>query len=138
MPLIAIDVIRGHDETHLTTLLDGIHAAVVEAFAVPDTDRYQVLTQHEPSEIRASDTGLGYTRGRDLTIIHVVSKARSEAAKQRLYALIAQNLHERLGISGDDIVVAINENTGADWSFGRGRAQFLTGDLLDVPTGTTK
>lgn len=133
MPFIAVDVIRGHDETHLTALLDGVHDAVVEALAVPDTDRYQILTQHEPFEIRAQDTGLGYTRSQNLTMIRVISKARPEAAKQRLYALIAQNLHERLGIGGDDIIVSIAENTGADWSFGRGRAQFLTGDLPDTP-----
>ncbi|MCE0764946.1 tautomerase family protein [Pseudonocardia kujensis] len=138
MPLIAVDVIRGHDETHLTTLLDGIHDAVVEALAVPDTDRYQILTQHEPLEIRALDTGLGYTRSQNLTIIRVISKARPEAAKQRLYALIAQNLHARLGIGGDDIIISIAENTDADWSFGGGRAQFLTGDLPNTPDESTK
>ncbi|TDD41346.1 tautomerase family protein [Saccharopolyspora elongata] len=138
MPLIVVDVIRGHDETRLTTLLDGIHAAVVEAFAVPETDLYQVLTQHEPFELRALDTGLGYTRTRDLTIIRVISKARPETAKQRLYELIAENLHERIGLDGDDLVVSIVENGAADWSFGRGRAQFLTGDLPDTAPESTK
>lgn len=75
MPLIVVDTIRGHEESRLTAVLDGIHDAVVEAFSVPATDLYQVLTQHEPFELRALDTGLGYTRSRDLTIVRVISKA---------------------------------------------------------------
>lgn len=138
MPLIIVDVIRGHDEAHLTSLLDGIHDAVVEALEVPSTDRYQVLTQHEPFEIRALDTGLGYVRSQDLTIIRVISKARPEAAKQRLYGLITKNLQTRLAIDGDDVIVAVVENSDADWSFGRGHAQFLTGELAGDATSAKK
>lgn len=96
---------------------------------MPESDLYQLLAQHEPFEIRALDTGLGYTRSQDLTIIRVISKSRPAAAKQRLYELIAENLRARLGISGDDVIVSVIENSDADWSFGHGRAQFLTGDL---------
>lgn len=136
MPMIVIDVVRGQDETYLTSLLDGIHEAVVEAFDVPGADRYQVLNQHEPFELRVLDTGLGYTRSERLTLVRVLSKARPEPAKQRLYELIAQRLEARLGLRGDDLVVTIVENTAADWSFGRGQAQFLTGDLPNAPVAT--
>ena len=129
MPLVLVDVIRGHDEARLRELMDLVHDAVVTAFDVPDTDRYQILTQHEPFEIHALDTGLGFTRTRDLAIIRLVSKQRSEGAKQRLYELIAQHAESRLGISTDDLIVTIVENGAADWSFGQGVAQFLTGDL---------
>ena len=129
MPLINIDVLRGHDEDYLTTLLDGIHDAMVEAFDVPVTDRYQILNQHAPFEMRMLDTGLGYTRSEKLTVIRIVSKARSEEAKRRLYELVVATLGDRLGISGDDVIITITENGDEDWSFGRGRAQFLTGDL---------
>lgn len=129
MPLIVVDVIRGHEESRLTATLDGIHDAVVEAFEVPATDRYQVLTQHEPFEIRALDTGLGLSRTADLTIIRVISKARPQAAKQRLYELIADNLRDRVGIAKQDVIISVVENGDADWSFGQGRAQFLTGEL---------
>ncbi len=45
MPLIiTADVIRGQDKARLDTLLEGIHAAVVEALGVPDTERYRSLT----------------------------------------------------------------------------------------------
>ena len=129
MPLVQIDVIRGHDETYLRDLMTLVHEAVVEAFEVPATDRYQILSQHEPFEICALDTGLGYDRSTQLVIIRVTSKARPEPAKAKLYTLIAESASARLGISGDDIIVTVVENGDADWSFGRGRAQFLTGEL---------
>lgn len=34
-----------------------------------------------------------------------------------------------LGIAPTDLIITVSENTRADWSFGLGRAQFLTGEL---------
>ncbi len=130
MPLAMIDTIRGqYDETQLRTLMDAVQDAVVEAFDVPDTDRYQILTQHEPFELVALDTGLGITRSERLVIVRFVSKARTEDAKVALYRALARHLKDRLDIGGEDLVVSITENGDADWSFGHGTAQFVTGEL---------
>ena len=130
MPMVMVDTIRGeYDETQLRTLLDAVQDAVVEAFDVPETDRYQILTQHEPFELVALDTGLGIERSNRLVMIRLSSKARTQKAKVALYEALARNLADRLDISGSDLVVTINENGDADWSFGHGTAQFLTGDL---------
>lgn len=125
-----IDTIRGqYDETQLRTLMDAVQDAVVEAFDVPDTDRYQILTQHEPFELVALDTGLGISRTERLVIVRFASKARTEDAKVALNRALARNLKDRLDIGGEDLVVSITENGDADWSFGHGTAQFLTGEL---------
>ena len=129
MPLITIDVITGRSREELRTLLDTVHGAMVEAFGVPDSDRYQILTEHEPHQLVARDTGLGLTRTEDLVILRFISRARPEAAKQRLYQLLAAGLESACGLSPDDLIVSITENGGADWSFGGGVAQFLTGAL---------
>lgn len=129
MPLIALDVIRGRDAAQLRTLLDAAHDAMVEGFGVPPTDRYQVLTQHDENELIVEDTGLGFPRSTDLVVIRVTSRARDEAAKQAFYRLLATYLEDRAGVSPDDVVVSLVESGPADWSFGGGIAQFLTGDL---------
>jgi phenylpyruvate tautomerase PptA (4-oxalocrotonate tautomerase family) len=129
MPLTMIDVIRARSDTEIQTLLDSIHTAMVEAFQVPDTDRYQIVTQHEPHEVIALDTGLGMKRTRDLVIVRFVSRERAEEAKQELYRLLATNLQRDCGIDPEDLIVTITENGAADWSFGGGVAQFLTGAL---------
>lgn len=130
MPLVMIDTIRGrYDETELRTIMDAVQDAVVEAFGVPETDRYQILTQHEPFELVALDTGLGIERSERLVIVRLASKQRTQDAKVQLYRLLAENLNDRVGVEGNDLVVSITENGDADWSFGHGTAQFLTGEL---------
>lgn len=129
MPLLAVDVVRGRTEQQLRDLLDVVQSAVVDAFGVPETDRYQVLTQHEPWELVALDTGLGIDRTDGLVVVRVTSRERTEEKKVALYRLLAQRLEERCGVRADDLVVTITENGAADWSFGAGEAQFLTGAL---------
>jgi Tautomerase enzyme len=49
--------------------------------------------------------------------------------KERLYALLAEQLKRDCGLDPADLVVSVSENDDEDWSFGLGRAQFLTGEL---------
>ncbi|MED3881205.1 tautomerase family protein [Priestia megaterium] len=129
MPLLRFDVIEGRDEKELKTLLDATHRAMLEAFGVPERDRYQIVHQHLAHEMIIEDTGLGFERSKDLVIISVTSKQRTEEQKQALYRLIVKELGESCGIQPNDIMISIVENGNADWSFGMGEAQFLTGKL---------
>lgn len=129
MPLIRFDVIEGRDKESLRNLLDASHRAMVKAFGVPERDRYQIVHQHPARELIIEDTGLGFERSENLVIISVTSKQRSEEQKQNLYKLLVQELGESCGIEPNDIMVSIVTNGDADWSFGFGEAQFLTGKL---------
>jgi len=129
MPLLRFDVIEGRDEKELKALLDATHRAILEAFGVPERDRYQIVHQHPAHEMIIEDTGLGFERSKDLVIISVTSKQRTEEQKQALYKLIVKELGESCGIQPNDIMISIVENSNADWSFGMGEAQFLTGKL---------
>jgi phenylpyruvate tautomerase PptA (4-oxalocrotonate tautomerase family) len=129
MPLLYIDLIEGRTPSEVKTLLDAIHDAVVDAFEVPPRDRYQVVPNHPAHEIVAWDTGLGIDRSARLVVVHVVSRRRTREMKEKFYELVAANLAERCGLDPADLVVSITENDDEDWSFGHGRAQFLTGEL---------
>lgn len=129
MPLLYIDLIEGRTPPEVRTLLDAVHESVVDAFGVPPRDRYQVVRSHPAHEIIALDTGLGITRSAQQVIVHVVSRRRTRAMKEKFYELLATNLAERCGVDAADLIVSITENGDEDWSFGHGRAQFLTGEL---------
>ncbi|MDQ0199392.1 tautomerase family protein [Neobacillus ginsengisoli] len=129
MPLIRFDLIQGRDDKALKQLLDASHRAVVKAFGVPERDRYQIINQHSVNELIIEDTGLGFERSRDLVIVSVTSTQRSDQQKKTFYKLLVQELGESCGISPNDIMVSIVTNGAADWSFGFGEAQFLTGKL---------
>lgn len=129
MPLLYIDLIEGRTPSEVRMLLDTIHEAVVDAFGVPERDRYQVVRTHPAHEIVALDTDLDIERTSSLVIVQVVSRRRPRELKQKFYELLASGLSERCGLDPADLVVSVTENEDEDWSFGHGRAQFLTGEL---------
>lgn len=106
MPLLKIHVLKGRTPEEIDRLLDATHEAMVASFKVPSRHRYQILTEHEPSHLRALDTGLDLPRtGRFLL------------------------LERCCGIARSDVMISFTQNSDEDWSFGNGRAQFLTGEL---------
>lgn len=129
MPLLIFDMIEGRTETEITDLMDAAHEAVVEALQVPERDRYQVVNQHKHYEMNISDTGLDIERSEQFVLISVISNKRTYEKKEALYRLLVEKIQERTGISSEDIMINITENTDEDWSFGHGRAQFMTGEL---------
>ncbi len=129
MPLLKFDLVEGRSDAELAALLDAAHQAMVEAFKVPPSDRYQCVTQHRLGELVLHDTGLGFTRGRQVVLLTVVTRPRGAEQKTAFYRLLAQRLEAACGLSPDDLIVSLVENSDADWSFGTGRAQFLTGEL---------
>ena len=129
MPLVRIDCVRGRSADDLRALADTVQEVMREVFAAPPGDRYQVIHQHEPGEIVCEDTGLGIDRSEDVVVIAVTQQGRAREQKEALYATLAQRLDERKQVRREDLIVSLTENTKEDWSFGMGRAQFLTGEL---------
>jgi hypothetical protein len=129
MPLLRFDLIEGRSEAELKTLLDAAHRAMLEAFGVPERDRYQIVTQHPRSEMVIEDTGLGIERSDKIVVLQVTTRKRKKKQKEAFYRLLCEELEKSCGIAPSDVMVALVENGDEDWSFGLGRAQFLTGDL---------
>ncbi|WP_458068268.1 tautomerase family protein [Rhodanobacter sp. BL-MT-08] len=133
MPLVRIDLIEGRTPAQVRLIADLVHEAVVFAFRVPRDDRYQTITEHRPEQLIVLDTGLGISRSSSLVMLSVTSRPRSELEKVNFYQRVCELLHERLDANPGDLVINITTNGAADWSFGHGRAQFLTGELNGGP-----
>lgn len=129
MPLLRFNLIEGRSDDEIKSLLDAAHRAMLAAFKVPERDRYQIVHEHKPSRMIIEDTGLGIPRTDKVVFLQVTSRPRGREAKETFYRLLAEELERKCGIAPSDLVVSIIENTDEDWSFGLGRAQFLTGDL---------
>jgi hypothetical protein len=129
MPLLRFDLIEGRTEAELKTLLDAAHRAMLAAFKVPERDRYQIVHEHKPSAMIIEDTGLGIARTRHVVFLQVTSRPRAPEQRQEFYRLLVEELEKSCGIKPSDVVVSLVTNSDADWSFGHGRAQFLTGEL---------
>jgi hypothetical protein len=49
--------------------------------------------------------------------------------KENFYKMLVRELETTCGLASSDVVVSVVTNSDEDWSFGYGRAQFLTGEL---------
>ncbi|MCE4050904.1 MULTISPECIES: tautomerase family protein [Bacillaceae] len=129
MPLIRFDMYEGRSETEIKKILDVSHRVMVEAFQVPERDRYQIVSQHKSYEMVIEDTGLGFSRSENVLIISVTSRYRTPDQKQTFYKSLTDELERQCGITPNDVMVSFTINNDEDWSFGFGEAQFLTGKL---------
>jgi hypothetical protein len=129
MPLLCFDLVEGRSERQIKRILDVTHEVMVGAFNVPQRDRYQIVREHAPSRMIVEDTGLGIERTPNMLVLQVTTRPRSRAMKQAFYSSLVERLADQCGISPNDVVVTFVTNTDEDWSFGLGRAQFLTGEL---------
>lgn len=129
MPLLRFDLYEGRSEDELKRLLDAVHAAMVEAFGVPERDRYQIVNEHKPSRMIMQDTGLGFERTSNFVFIQVTTTPRSIKMKKAFYRLTVEALERECGIKPTDVMINHVNCAAEDWSFANGVPQFLTGEL---------
>jgi phenylpyruvate tautomerase PptA (4-oxalocrotonate tautomerase family) len=129
MPLLRIDLYKGRTEAERKTLLDALHRAMLAAFKVPERDRYQVVHEHAPATMLMEDTGLDIPRTEKFVFVQVTTRPRTREEKENFYRLVVEDLEKTCGIAPTDVMINMVTCTDEDWSFGLGRAQFLTGDL---------
>lgn len=129
MPLVRIDVNEGRSPERLGEFSKRIHDAILAEYGIPERDYFHIITEHPAGQIFAQDAGLGFERSSGVVMIQIFTQGgRSREAKQSLFAAIAAQLGE-IGVAGEDVFLGYVENTADDWSFGFGRAQYVTGEL---------
>lgn len=129
MPLLKFHIKTGWPQDQIDRLLDTTHKAMVETFKVPERDRYQIVNEHAQSHFRALDTGLGFDRTEKFVLIEIVSRPRVREQKIEFYERLSQDLERECHIAPTDLMFSFLTNSDEDWSFGQGKAQFLTGEL---------
>lgn len=123
MPLVKVQIYKGKSAEYRRAILDGIHAALVEAIKVPESDRMQSILELNPDQFERSAG-----RSENMTLIEIIMfKGRSLEAKKNLYKAIARNLGQSPGISGKDILIVLHEPPMEDWSLRDGLAASDTG-----------
>jgi phenylpyruvate tautomerase PptA (4-oxalocrotonate tautomerase family) len=114
---VRITIRQGRPRAEKQAILDGVHAALVEAFAIPDRDRHQQLI-----ELSADCMEIAPDRTPAFTLVELtVFQGRSLAAKRRLYAAIVRNLARSPGIDPSDVLIVVDEPPLENWGVGGGR-----------------
>ena len=123
MPMSRISLLKGKSPDYVRALGDSLHAAMVEAFNVPPTDRFQVIHQHEPNELifDRDYESEGGPRSDDFVLIAIIAgKPRGTELKQAFYRRLVERLAEAPGINPRDVMVVITTTLGDEWSFSGG------------------
>jgi phenylpyruvate tautomerase PptA (4-oxalocrotonate tautomerase family) len=132
MPLVRIDVQKGRTPEEPRRLADTVQDVMLDVFAAPPGDRYQIITEHAEGQIIAEDTGLGLERTNGIVIIQIFQQGRSTEQKVAAYAELAKRLEADCGVRPEDLIISVMANRHVDWSFGLGQAQFLDSTLTSV------
>ncbi|MDX2101236.1 MAG: tautomerase family protein [Alphaproteobacteria bacterium] len=124
MPLVRFDLAQTLPPERVAALTDALHTALVETCAVPEADRFHIVTRHAPDGLMLDATFPNIPRSAAASVVQVTFRAgRSVDQKRALYRRFA-DLAEAAGHRREDLLVVLTENTSPDWSFGNGIAQY--------------
>jgi 4-oxalocrotonate tautomerase len=92
---------------------------------VPKDDRFQVISEHDPSNFVFDADYLGVHRSHDLVVVQITwNEGRTVDQKRALYKAIADGLHAAIGLRREDVLINLVEVKKENWSFGNGIAQY--------------
>jgi 4-oxalocrotonate tautomerase len=125
MPLVRISLAKGRPAQYRRKAGDAVHRALVETIGVPELDRFELITEHEPGDIVYDSNYLGIARTSDILIIQItLSFGRTLEQKRALYRRIAANLATTVGLRPEDAWINLVEVAKENWSFGNGVASY--------------
>ncbi len=117
MPLVRVSIRTGKSRDYKKAVMDGIHAALVQAFKIPQHDRFQMLQELDTDHFEVPQT-----KTDNMTMIEITAfKGRTAQAKKILYQSIVENLGKSPGISGDDIIIIVHEPPLENWGIRGGK-----------------
>ncbi len=125
MPLVRIDLTRGKSVEFRKTLGEIVYQAMHEVINVPPNDKFQIITEHAAEELNVADKYLGNEYSKDIILIQITLNAgRTVEMKKAFFKRIADDVHARLNVRRDDVVINLVEVAKENWSFGGGIAQY--------------
>lgn len=134
MPISHISLLKGKSPEYLRAVSDSLNQALVEAFDVPVTDRFQFFHQHEPYEMSVDPHYMGGPRTEDFMLINVTAgRPRSPAMKEAFFARLVGLLAVSPGVRPEDVMIVIHNTQPEDWSFSGGTQWKLAAPASQQP-----
>ncbi|WP_109123551.1 tautomerase family protein [Dyella sp. C11] len=125
MPLDRISLRRGKPAKHIAAIRNSVYRAMIEAFNVPQNDRFIVVHQHEAEEFDYDPSYLDIQRTDNLVIIQIAcNNTRTVEQKKAFYQRTAELLSKEPGLRPEDVFINLLETSKENWSFGNGIAQY--------------
>ena len=125
MPLVRIDYRKGIHNDLGNKIGPIVYRSMVETINVPENDNFQIISEHDANGLIYDPDYLGLHRSNGIIIIQVtLNEGRTIEMKKKFYRMVAESLHQELGLSKEDIFINLVEVKKENWSFGNGVAQY--------------
>lgn len=125
MPLVCIALRAGKSVTYRCAIGDGIHRAMVDTLAVPEHDRFQIITEHNADGLIYDPEYLGIGRSEDVVLVQItLSAGRKPKQKRDFFARAVDLLAQDPGLRPQDLFLNLVEVAWENWSFGDGKSQY--------------
>jgi phenylpyruvate tautomerase PptA (4-oxalocrotonate tautomerase family) len=123
MPLVRVSVVREWSAEEKLGIMNAVHAALVDAFGIPEPDRNIRFQRHD-----SSDWLLPPGKSDRYVLVEVFAfQGRSAQAKGELYARMVENL-SAFKIPAGDIFIIVVEQPRENWGIRGGQRA----DLVDL------
>ena len=130
MPVFELRVPAGRFNVEdKNALADACNQALVQGLGVPEGDRFVVISEHGPGELHLHPDFLDIRRDptNAMIITVLIGAQRPFEDKQTLVATLNRLIVSAVGISPDDVVVALVPVPIENFSLGRGELQLADG-----------
>jgi len=125
MPLIRIAVAKGTTAEVKQAVSNAVHTSLVEAFNVPELDKFQIITEHGADDLVCTPEYLGIKHTANVAMIQITAnEGRTTDLKKALYHAIATRIAASTNILASDVIINLLEVKKENWSFGNGLAQY--------------
>ncbi|MCW5297787.1 tautomerase family protein [Herbaspirillum lusitanum] len=103
---------------------NALNQSLIQGLGIPPGDRFIIISEHAEDELFIDPTFMGMERSENAMIINVlIGMHRPLSDKRTLMAAITRLLEESVGISPDDVFIAMVPVPNENFSFGKGIPQ---------------
>ena len=121
MPFVDITLARGKPPEYLDAVSQAVHRALVAELSMQPDDYFQVIHQHDPSELKYNRDFRGGPRSDDWIVFTITDGLeRGEPAKRRFYKTLVRLLGEGAGVRPADVFVMMTVTPPENFSFADG------------------
>jgi 4-oxalocrotonate tautomerase len=125
MPLVRVDLPVGKPADYRRAIGDVVYDAMLVTLNVPKNDRFQIIAEHNSSELIIDPIYLGIERSKDAILIQVtLNDGRTVEQKKAFFKAVADGLQQRIALRQEDVLINLVEVRKENWSFGNGEAQY--------------
>ena len=113
--MVHVHLRAGRTDAQKKAVLDGLHAAFVEALKIQPDDRNQLVHEYAPGNFEAR-------HGPDAVFVEAnLFQGRSADAKRKLYRLAVDAL-ERAGVRREAVLIVLHDPPLENWGIRGGQA----------------